>query len=113
MDHARIANRIRKNVESICANLSGFKVELLLRATMDIRALLSSITRRPRSAVESNQASGAPVGPFFHFSFPSRKPWRESIDHDQMLSCGTHARAWNIRSLLGEHAPSCAGEFCS
>ncbi len=82
MDHARIANRIRKNVESICANLSGFKVELLLRATMDIRALLSSITRRPRSAVESNQASGAPVGPFFHFSFPSRKPWRESIDRD-------------------------------
>ena len=35
MDHARIASRIRQNVESVCANLSGFKVELLLRANMD------------------------------------------------------------------------------
>jgi ABC transporter len=61
MDHARIASRIRKNVESVCANLSGFKVELLLRANMDIRALLSSIARRPRPAVESNQASEAPA----------------------------------------------------
>src|SRR5260370_26100482 len=111
MDHARIANRIRKNVESICANLSGFKVELLLRATKDIRALLSSITRPPRSAVESNQASGAPVGPFFHFSFPSRKPWREIIDRDQMLSCLTHARTLDIRSLLRQNAPSLAGQF--
>jgi hypothetical protein len=28
-----------------------------------------------------------------------------------IFSCGMHARAWNIRSLLGEHAPSCTDEF--
>src|SRR6202162_5665240 len=108
MDHARIASRIRQNVESVCANLSGFKVELLLRANMDIRALLSSITRRPRPAVESNQASGAPVGPFFHLSFPSRKPWWETIDRGQMLDIMRHARkglehtisAWRACSKL-------------
>jgi hypothetical protein len=28
-----------------------------------------------------------------------------------IFSCGMHERAWNIRSLLGEHAPSCTDEF--
>ena len=67
--------RNRQTAEAVCANLSGFKLGLSPRAIMDIRPLLSSITRRPQEgAMESNQASEVSVEPFLHSSFPSRKP---------------------------------------
>ncbi len=65
--HARVASRIWENVESVCANLSGFDVERSLRANMDIRALLSSITRRPwcgRGVEPGFRSAGETVLPF-------------------------------------------------
>jgi hypothetical protein len=45
-------------------------MELVLRAIMEIRAPLSSITRRAHEAtVGANQASEVPAGPFIHSSF--------------------------------------------
>ncbi len=44
-----------RRVGAVCANLSGFDLGFSPRAIMDIRAFLSSITRRPRPAMESNQ----------------------------------------------------------
>jgi hypothetical protein len=79
MDHARVASWIVQKGEAVCANLSGFSLELLLRANMDICAFLSLITHRPRPAMESNQVSETPMGPFAHLPFPSRKPRRELV----------------------------------
>jgi hypothetical protein len=100
MDHARIASRIRQNVESVCANLSGFVVELLLRANMDIRALLSSITRRPQGPWSRTrlQKRGGTVRPSV---FSARKPRRES-----WILRGVSYQGCIVGAALGKDAPS-------
>jgi hypothetical protein len=36
------------------------------------------------------------VGPFFHLSFPSRKPWWEAVDRSQTLDTKLRClQAWN------------------
>ncbi|MCK1758048.1 hypothetical protein IVA78_23225 [Bradyrhizobium sp. 137] len=53
--------------EAVCPNLSGFDLRLLLRAIMDIRPLLSPITRRPQGGhrIEPGFRSvGGTVSPF-------------------------------------------------
>jgi len=53
---------------SVCANLCGFDLRLSPRAIMDIRLLLSSITRS-RRAMASNQASEVSVQPLLDRPF--------------------------------------------
>jgi hypothetical protein len=79
---------------------------------MDIRALLSSITRRPLPAVESNQASEAQVGPFFHFLFSvSQTSAGSLVAFSRPMSGSPHPQACIIGALLGEHAPRGASQL--
>jgi hypothetical protein len=78
--------RKRQRDESVCANLSGFNLGLLPRAIMDIRPLLSSITRRPQK------------GPWSRTRLQKCRWNRFSI------------RPFRLANL--EHAPGHAREFC-
>ena len=76
--------RNRQRDEAVCANLSGFNLGLLPRAIMDIRPLLSSITRRPqvgpwsRTRLQKCRWNRFSIRPF-----PSRKPRRVIVPFDR------------------------------
>src|SRR5260370_9037973 len=66
--------------ERSCINVSGLRLEHLLRAIMDISAHAFSLADRPRSGHLGHQCSHAPGRPILHLYSSSRRPRLETVD---------------------------------
>ena len=61
-------------------NVSGLRLEHLLRTIMDISARATSLTDRPRFGHLGHQCSHAPGRPILHLYLSSRRPRLETVD---------------------------------
>jgi len=109
--------RNRQTAEAVCANLSGFKLGLSPRAIMDIRPLLSSITRRPqegpwrRTRLQKCRWNRFSIHPF-RLANQGRLLCAFRSGRSCIL-CGVAQEIGVVVTTLCEHAPSHACEFCS
>jgi hypothetical protein len=103
--------------KAVCANLSGFKLGLSPRAIMDIRPLLSSITRRPqdgpwrRTRLQKCRWNRFSIRPF-RLANQGRLLCAFRSGRSCIL-CGVAQEIGVVVTTLCEHAPSHACEFCS
>src|SRR6185437_13807941 len=116
--------RNRQRDVAVCANLSGFNLRLLPRAIMDIRPLLSSITRRPqegpwrRTRLQKCRWNRFSIHPFHLANLggilcPSG--WivdLPSFPVGACMLCGMAQKIGVVVTALCEHAPGYAREFC-
>src|SRR5882672_2272069 len=70
----------RAGGERSCINVSGLRLEHLLRAIMDISARATSLPDRPRLDHLGHQCSHAPGRPNLHLYLSSRRPRLETVD---------------------------------
>lgn len=78
MVRPRVARRIRRvGGERSCINVSGLRLEHMLRAIMGISAPAFSLADRPRLGHLGHLCSHAPGRPNLHLLSSSRRPWLE------------------------------------
>ena len=112
--------RNRQTGEAVCANLSGFKLRLSPRAIMDIRPLLSSITRRPqegpwrRTRLQKCRWNRFSIRPFrlANQAGYCATPIAIVDPGRSCILCGVSQEIGVVVTTLCEHAPGRACEFC-